>query len=891
MLKKTIFVCTLLVATLLCAQPSEASNKRKKKDRTEQEKTDTVRKPRLTPYEKLFRGKRSVTADGGFMKLHIVGKKLYFEMPLAVMGKEMLLSTTVTETTDNTVATNGYKPQAPLHVGFSLGDSVVYMHRINSRMSCDENNARMRRLVERNFGNPIVSSYKLLAYNKDSTAVVFDMSNLFNGSDNSVSPIPNGGFPIALRSSANKSTVDIYDVKSFDDNVSVKTSMTYDVSAKSVLGGTLFSDKPVTIKVTRTLMLLPEEPMKPRISDSRLGIFLTLKQHLPTDGEELVNYSLANRWRLIPSDTAAYARGEKVTPVKPIVFYVDTLFPEPWVAPVKAGALRWNKAFERIGFKEVIQVRNFPADDPTFDPDNLKYSCIRYVPSAVANAMGPSWVDPRTGEILNASVLIYNDVIKRLTQWRFVQTAQVDPRVRSKTLPDEVMFESLAYVVAHEVGHTLGLMHNMAASAAYPVEKLRDPAFTRENGTTPSIMDYARFNYIAQPTDTEVTLTPPELGLYDYYAIKWLYTWFPGAQSPKEEAVTLESWVDEKAGDPIYRYGKQQMSSRYDPSAMEEDLGDDPLKASEYGVKNLRYIAAHLNEWITDDPTAEYRKSLYAQIVKQYGRYVNNVLYNVGGIYLSEAKDGTKVKRFESVPRARQKASLQWVLKQISTNEWLDDDNICRRFGLNLKYSPDVNYSLANTLTKIYMNVTLSSFLAEKDPYTVAEFFGDLYRGVWESAITGRRLTEGDKILQKAFVKMMSTSAGTIGAKKLSLHDGLVDFGEAYAPTVDQILLYGLDEGGQVDRYASILREVERNEGSRYVAEHLFETNFGYGYGWQNWVRSTVIDESAVYYLDMMIKVRDLLTRRISTLPTQDRPHYRAMLYAVQQMLDGAQYK
>ena len=886
-MKKSILFSLAVAAVLCCAQPATAKGKKKKTEtKTEQVKSDSIRKKSISPYEKLFKGKKYVTADGGFMTLHLFGDKLYFEMPLEVMGKEMLLASTVTETTDNMVAVNGYKDKTPMHIVFTMGDSVVYMRKVNARMSCDQGDERMVRILERNYGDPVISSYKVLAYNRDSSAVVFDMTNMFNGGESSLSPISSGSFPLQIKATANKSVANIYDIKSFTDNVSIKSMLSYDVSAKLLLSE-LFSDKPVTVKVTRTLMLLPEHPMKPRISDSRLGIFLTLKQRIPSDGEQLVNYSLANRWRLEPVDPKAYAEGECVEPVTPIVFYVDSLFPKKWVAPIKEGILRWNKAFEAIGFKNVVRVADFPKNDPDFDPDNLKYSCVRYVPSAVANAMGPSWVDPRTGEILNASVLVYNDVIKMLTQWRFVQTAQIDPRVRAKSLPDDVMYESMAYVVAHEVGHCLGLMHNMAASAAFPVDSLRSATFTQRYGTTPSIMDYARFNYVAQPGDEGVKLTPPELGAYDYYAIKWLYSCFPGNKSPEEEARILEKWVDEKVGDPVYRYGKQQMASRYDPSAMEEDLGDDPIKASDYGIANLKYIVSHLNEWIADDADASYRKSLYEQIVKQYGRYVNNVLYNVGGIYLTEAKDGTRASRFVSVPRERQQASLKWVLKQFSTNGWLDSEDIYRKFSLNMKFSPAVNNTLANTLTKIYQSVTLSAFLAEENPYTVAQFFEDLYQGTWESAIENRRLTEGDKILQKAMINMMSVSVSNIGARKLSsLNDGMISFEEAYAPTVDQMLLCGMDETGRMAGFESILRQIEAEKGSFYVANHMFETHFGYGYAWQNWIRSTVIDESSTYYFDMMLKVRTLLSKRVDSAPLQDRAHYKAMLYAVNRMID-----
>jgi hypothetical protein len=293
--------------------------------------------------------------------------------------------------------------------------------------------------------------------------------------------------------------------------------------------------------------------MRPRLADSRIGIFLTDMSRINGKKDKIEDFSVINRWNIQPKDLEAWKRGELVEPVKPIVFYLDDAFPALWREPIRRGVLRWNKAFEKIGFKNVMHIEDFPKDDPEFDPDNLKYSCIRYVPAAVANAMGPSWVDPRSGEIINASVLMYNDVVKLAANWRFVQTAQVDERVRGKELPDDVFQESLEYILAHEVGHCLGLMHNMAASSAFPVDSLRSASFTQQHGTTPSIMDYARFNYVAQPGDKGVKLTPPDLGPYDDYVIKYAYTPLPDKKDMFDEEKTIRGWIDEKVGDPIYR--------------------------------------------------------------------------------------------------------------------------------------------------------------------------------------------------------------------------------------------------------------------------------------------------------------------------------------------------
>ena len=877
----------LLIAVFMvnaCFLTVDASERKKKTAKKE----ETVVKPpvkKLSKYERLFKGKSHEMAKGGFMTLHKVDGKLYFEMPLAVMGRDMLLASTTTQTSDNSVSTNGYKVKDPMHICFTLADSMVHMRKVNSYVSYYKNNDRLQRVIDQNFVNPIIEGYKVLAYNPDSTAVVFEMTALFTGGDAAVTPMVDEAFPLAFRNSINKSLSAIDCIKAFEDNVSIKSSLSYNVSAK-YLNTILYENRPVSIKATRTLLLLPEDRMRPRISDSRIGIFLTNKQYIANEADQLQRYSLAHRWRLEPKDMEAYKRGELVEPVKPIVFYLDNLFPEEWKQPIRTGVMRWNKAFEKIGFKNVVQVLDFPTNDPNFDPDNLKYSCIRYVPSSTQNAMGPSWVDPMTGEILNASILVYNDIVKMLNYWRFVQTAQIDPRVRSKKLPKDVLEETMAYVLAHEMGHCLGLMHNMAASAAYPVDSLRSASFTQKYGTTPSIMDYARFNYVAQPGDKGVKLTPPDLGRYDEYAIRWLDTPVPEAGTIFDEAKILESWVDEKAGDPLYRYGKQQMSSRYDPSALEEDLGDDPIKAGDYGIKNLKYILKNLNNWIQDDESAEHRQELYNQIVKQYGRYLQNVVYCIGGIYLTEAKDGSADKRFRSVPREKQKAAMKWVMKQLQDNDWLDNREVCSKFKLNTKASSELNASVAGILTKIYMNVTLSSYLAEKNPYTLREFFDDFYTGAWDAAIRNRKLTHGDKIMQKALLDMMSRSVASIGGNKLGLVSAANISAEvAYAPTIEEICLYGLDESGMIDKYARDLKEVEQREGKAYLVELMKQTSFGYGYGWQNWVRSTAIDESAIYYYETATKIASLLQRRVASANATDKPHYEAMLFAVQQIL------
>ena len=885
-MKINILLCMMLSIFCLSTISSSAmidKKKKKKNAATElvEEKKQTPKK--LSKYEKLFKGKKHEEAIGGLLSLHKVDNNVYLEIPLSTLGKDMLIAATTTETSDNLVATNGYKSVDPIHVCFTLKDSLVEMRQINAKISYDRESEREKQVMAQNYINPVIEGFEVLAYTPDSSAILINMTSLFTGENEKVTPISKGTYPLIIRASINRSLVSVESIKAFDDNVSVKTALSYKVTAKYAKT-TLFEDKPVSIKATWSILVLPEERMRPRISDSRVGVFLTLKQQIPGEDNGFKNYSLANRWRLEPCNIVAYKNGELVEPVKPIVFYIDPLFPDTWKTAICEGILRWNQAFEKIGFKNAIQVRDFPQDDPSFDPDNLKYSCIRYVPSLTQNAMGPSWVDPTTGEILNASILIYSDVAKMLQIWNFVQTAQVDESVRTKEMPIEVFQEALRYVAAHEMGHCLGLMHNMGASFAFPVDSLRSVSFTQKYGTTPSIMDYARFNYIAQPEDKGVKLTPPNLGVYDEFAIQWLYSPLLEANTIEEENAILESWVDQKAGDPLYRYGKQQVAARYDPRALEEDLGNDPMKAGDYGIKNLKYILSHLNEWIQNDEDAEFRQQIYEQIVIQYARYIQNVIYCIGGIYLNEAKEGTKEKRFQTVPKERQKAAMQWVMTQLRNTEWLDNQEVCKNFKLHMRKSALLNQAIASTIANLHTNVALSSYLAGKEKaYSIDEFFDDYYNGAWESAIKNRPLTLSDKTLQKEMLNVMSKQVSRIGGKKLST--GFTS-SMAYMPSINEVCWYRLDETGLVEYYANMLKQAEKDENWNYFLEKMIhETDFGYGYGWQNVINTQIIDESSTYYYEMAQKIKTLLERRIPSAHPDDKPHYQAMLYTIKRIL------
>ena len=718
-------------------------------------------------YEKTFVNDPSCVSYSnadGFVKFHKVSGKLYMELSDRAIGKRMLIASTVTAVSDPEVLPVGYKPTKPLYVRFERPDSlVINLCEITLLPDYDKTDSALSAAVRRTTLDTVLETFPLYCESPDGDAAVFDVTSFFGGGNEKLGPVKSGTSNyISTKFSLKKASDLVTGVKVFEDNAAVTSSHTYTINS-DVLGlVSLKKDEPFTVTTTRTILMLPDDIMASRKADSRIGIFLT-DRRLLRDGEEIDKYSVINRWRIEPSDTAAYLGGECVEPEEHIVFYIDDAFPSKWKDAAVRGVLRWNSAFEDIGFKDVIQVRDFPDDDPEFDPDNLKYSCIRYVPSTVANAMGPSWVDPVSGEIINASVIVYNDVVSLAGGWRFCQTAQLDPRARLAQMPQDLLEETIEYVLAHEVGHCLGFMHNMAASAAWPTDSLRSPSFTRANGTTASIMDYARFNYVAQPEDIGVSLDPPYLGPYDRFLVKYAYSFIP-----EDADSVVERWVDEKAGDPVYRYGRQQVKARYDPSAIEEDLGNDPVRSSEYGISNLKYIIAHNGEWADDatDPDGKLRRERYKLIVKQMGRYLSAVAANVGGIYLNQVKSGvSSLEPAVAVPAGVQKESLEWVLDNLLDMDWLSAEAAsCPRI-LAVDEADILVFNTASDLFSTWENVIISSYMARDDIFTLVDWLKTIDSVIWRGDLTPDRMT-----IQKIYVNsLVSAASRKTSISKLSL--------------------------------------------------------------------------------------------------------------------------
>ena len=761
-MKNRLLLITLLFLSL--APLSDASQKGiwpfRKKAKAAVEQKDTTRKE--DKYEKFFR--KESKKQEGFLTVHLKEGKVYFEIDDSLLGRDLVMGTTIRSISDNENGVVGAKNELT-SITFTKADSTIQLRELS--YDCLPDTRLMQEALSRSHTGTILANMPIVQRGPDST-YVFDMTGFFLSGHERFSPfldISANKSMYNVKESFKKSLSFIEDVKAFEDNASVTMSLSYTYSMTDIEGREVRKNVPLTAEMTCSMLLLPEEPYHPRVADPRIGYFWTCRQLFGSQTESSRPVYLTNRWRLEPSDTAAFRRGEKVEPVKPIVFYVDSTFPDWWKPYVRNAVNQWSKVFEEIGFRNAVQAKDFPDDDPEFDPDNIKYSCIRYAPVGIQNAMGPSWVDPRSGEIITASVYVYHDIIRLLTDWMFVQTAQADDQVRTRYIPQELMGDAIEYVIRHEVGHTLGLMHNMSGSYVIPVEDLRDPEASHRHGTTTSIMDYARFNYVAQPGDKErgVKLTPPEFGAYDRWAIRWGYQPVFDADNLQEEARITSGWItDSLTRAPYYRYGIQQVYGiLFDPRCQVEDLGDDVLKATRYGVSNLKYIMENFMDWIADedDPECEFRQEILTAILNQYLRYYTHVINNVGGLYRNEVIAGDGNKRFENIPGDRQRELLDYAFRMMEDVSWLDNPAVLGRLPMVGKPSSAVRRAMESRFVNVPFLCDKSDGISTEE-FGTAESLDAVFGYVWKPTLQGRKLSAEQRTMEKNYIDHMIAMAG-----------------------------------------------------------------------------------------------------------------------------------
>ncbi len=615
----------------------------------------------------------------GLISTHQVGDKYYFEIPDSLLEKEILVVSRISGFVKGlNFGGAGVKSRPQQVIRFQKKDKKILLRSVSYNSVASEEKPIYESVKNNNF-EPIIDVFSIEVEGKNKDSYVIDVGGFFTSDIDMIGPMYNSQRKNFGIKSLDKSRSFIQEIKSFPQNVLVKHVLTYnggDDLPDNQLTGTL------SVEMTQSFILLPSDPWPARQYDDRVGFFSIRQTDYGLDAQRAESRRYITRWRLEPSDWAAYNRGELVEPVTPIVYYIDPATPTEWVPYLKAGVEDWNVAFEKAGFKNAIMAKEAPSkeEDPDWDPNDVRYSVIRYVSTDIQNAMGPHVHDPRTGQILESDIIWYHNVMNLLRNWYFIQTAAINPEARHPKFRKEVMGRLIRFVSAHEVGHTLGLPHNMGSSVAYPVDSLRSPSFTKKMGTAPSIMDYARFNYVAQPEDGDVGLMP-DVGPYDKYSIEFGYRLYEGKNTDTERTI-INDWIIDHADDPIFRYGRQQRNV-VDHTAQTEDLGADAIKASDLGIENLKRIVPNLIDW-TSEETKDFSslEELYGQASGQFRRYIGHVTNNIGGVKQVAKSTDQNEGVYTPAPYEKQKRAIAFLGRQVfTTPSWFFDKDILDRIG------------------------------------------------------------------------------------------------------------------------------------------------------------------------------------------------------------------